>query len=301
MRIAVTGATGFIGSALCEELAGEHSVIALTRNPHKSRFKSSADVLKWNPQRLDGWETCLDGIDAIVNLAGANIASVKWDSQGKALILNSRTGSLKILLEAVKKLAVKPKVIVLASGIDYYPSAQEQQFFEDSQTGDGFLAEVCRQVESFADEFAKLNIRPVIIRSGLVLDSSGGALPQMMMPIKFYIGGWWGSGKQWISWISLADEVSAIKFLIENENLSGAFNLTSPQPLCNREFFQKLAVAMNKPCRLAIPAFVLKFMFGEMAKEVLLASRRVYPKKLTDAGYMFKNADLKNTLESLKL
>jgi uncharacterized protein (TIGR01777 family) len=303
MKIAVIGATGFIGSALCKELAEENNIIALTRNPNKphTRFSNNIDFIKWNTQSLNGWQHCLEGADAIVNLAGENLGISRWNQQRKTEIINSRIDSIKILLSAVKSLTRKPGVIVLASAVGYYGSRGEEDLNEDSAAGIGFLANVCKQLESFANDFKNLGIRPVIIRSGLVLDSAGGALPKMIMPFKFHLGGYLGSGKQWISWITLADEISAIKFLIENEKLEGAFNLTSPQPIRNREFFQTVASVSNKSCRFRVPEYALKIAFGEMADEVLLASQKVYPKKLIAAGFKFQNPDLETALQSMNL
>jgi len=162
------------------------------------------------------------------------------------------------------------------------------------------LAGVAQEIEDYSRGFETLGLRSVVIRTGIVLGSSGGALPKMIMPFKFYLGGYWGSGNQWMSWISLADEVAAIKFLIEKSNLYGVFNLTSPKPLRNRKLFQILASVLKKPCWLPIPAFVLKIMFGQMAEELFLASQRVYPGKLIDAGFEFKYSELKKALESIK-
>ena len=162
------------------------------------------------------------------------------------------------------------------------------------------MAGVAQEIEDCSREFETLGLRSVVIRTGVVLGASGGALPKIRMPFKFYLGGYWGSGDQWMSWISLADELAAIEFLIENSNLYGVFNLTSPEPLRNRQLFQILAAVLKKPCWLPIPAFVLKITFGEIANELFLASQRVYPKKLVDAGLEFKYSELKKALKSIK-
>ena len=303
MKIVVTGATGFIGRALCNELAEEHNVIALTRRPEKASvlFEKPVDIIRWNPKGIDGWEKCLDGSDVIVNLAGTNLASGRCSKKFKAEILDSRIQSSKVLIQAIENSKVKPKAIITASAIGFYGNRADEKLDEESKAGFGFLAGAAQKIEDCSKEFENLGLRSVVIRTGIVLGSSGGALPKMIMPFKFYLGGYWGSGEQWMSWISLADEVAAIKFLIENSNLYGAFNLTSPEPMRNRHFFQILAKVLRKPSWLPIPAFVLKIMFGEMANELFLAGQRVYPAKLIDAGFEFKYSELQKALESIEL
>jgi len=275
MKIVVTGATGFIGRALCNELAKEHNVIALTQRPRRASFlfEKPVNIIKWDPEDMDGWERSLEVSDAIVNLAGTNLASGRWTENLKAKILNSRINSSRILLQAIKNTQAKPKTFIMSSAIGFYGSRGDEQLNEESDNGQGFLAEVCRKNESICKEFEDLDVRTIVIRTGVVLGTSGGALPKMAMLFRFYLGGYWGSGRQWISWISLADEVSAIKFLIENYSLKGVFNLTSPEPQRNRNFFQILADRLKKPCWLPIPAFCLKMMFGQMAEELFLASQ----------------------------
>ncbi|UCE99410.1 MAG: TIGR01777 family oxidoreductase [Planctomycetota bacterium] len=302
MKIVITGATGFIGRALCNKLAKEHNVIALTRRLEKASiiFQTPVDIIKWNPEVMDGWEKYLEGSDTVLNLAGANLAAGRWTKDLKAEIVNSRINSSGILLQAIKKTQAKPKTFIIASAIGFYGSRGDEQLYEETENGQGFLAEVCRKNESIVKEFEDLDVRTIVIRTGVVLDTSGGALPKMAMPFRFYIGGYWGSGRQWISWISLADEISAIKFLIENYRLKGVFNLTSPEPERNHHFFQILGDRLKKPCWLPMPAFFLKIMFGQMADELFLTSQRVYPKKLLAAGFKFRNPNLKNALQSMK-
>ena len=302
MNVVVTGASGFIGRALCQKLIKEHNVIALTRRPEEASalLGKSVEIIKWNPNILDGWEKCLENSDAIINLAGANLALGRWTKKLKADILNSRINASRILIQAIKKSQVKTKVVVTASAIGFYGNRADEKLDEESGVGDGFLAGVAREIENCSREFENLGLRSVVIRTGIVLGSGGGALPKMIMPFKLYLGGYWGSGEQWMSWISLADEVAAIKFLIESSNLYGAFNLTAPEPLRNRNFFEILAKVLRRPSWLPIPAFVLNIMFGEMADELFLVSQRVYPKKLLDAGFEFENPELRKALESIK-
>jgi len=302
MKVAVTGATGFIGGALCNKLVKDHNVIALTRNPEKASalLDKAVEIIKWNPNMPDGWEKSLENSDAIVNLAGTNIASKRWTKNLKTEILNSRINASRILIQAIKNSQAKTKVVITASAIGFYGNRADEKLSEESRGGDGFLAGVAREIEDCSREFETLGLRSAVIRTGVVLGASGGALPKMITPFKFYLGGHWGSGNQWMSWISLVDEVAAIQFLIENANLYGVFNLTSPEPLRNRQFFQVLASELKKPCWLPIPAFALKIIFRQMATELFLVSQRVYPKKLLDAGFKFENPELKNALESIK-
>jgi uncharacterized protein (TIGR01777 family) len=291
-----------IGKALCNELAREHDVIALTRRPEKASilFEKPVDIIKWNLKDMDGWEKCLDGSDAIVNLAGTNLASGKWSKNFKAEILDSRIQASKVLIQAIENSKVKAKTIITASAIGFYGNRADEELDEQARGGFGFLAGVAQKIEDYSKRFETLGLRSVVIRTGIVLGSSGGALPKMTMPFKFYLGGYWGSGSQWMSWISLADEVAAIKFLVENSNLYGVFNLTSPEPMRNQHFFQVLAAELKKPCWLPIPAFALKIFFGEMADELFLAGQKVYPKKLINAGFEFKYSELKKALESIE-
>jgi uncharacterized protein (TIGR01777 family) len=302
MKVAVTGATGFIGRALCKKLDQEHNVIALTRNPEKAYvlLGKEVEIIKWNPNSLDGWEKDLENTEAIINLAGTNLASGRWTKKQKIKILNSRINASRILIQAVKKLQTRPKVVITASAIGFYGSRGDEKLGEESTGGDGFLASITQKIEDCSREFEDLGLRSVVIRTGIVLDESGGALPKMITPIKFYLGGYWGSGNQWMSWISLTDEVAAIKFLTENVNLYGIFNLTSPQPLTNRQFFKVLSFELKKPCWLPTPALVLKIGFGQMATELFLISQRVYPNKLLDAGFKFQDPELKDALESIR-
>lgn len=303
MKVAVTGATGFIGRALCNELAKEHNVIALTRRPGKGAglFERKVDVIKWNAERLDGWEKDLEGADAIVNLAGSNLASGRWSEKFKGEILNSRVNSTRTLLEAVKKTEERPGTFIIASATGFYGSRGDNELDEESAGGEGFLSEVCGKIEGVGEEFKELGIRMIVIRTGVVLDFGGGALPKMAMPFRFYLGGHWGGGRQWVSWISLGDEVSAIRFLIENDELEGVFNLTCPEPVRNRDFFEILAGRLKKPCLFAMPGFLLKLMFGQMADELFLASQRVYPGRLLAGGFKFKDSGLKEALETMNI
>ena len=301
MRIVITGATGLIGRALGRELAGGHDVVALTRDSDKASavLGESIEVVRWDGKGLGDWKDSLEGADAIVHLAGASVAGGRWTERRKGVIVESRVDSAKVLLEVLGTMEVRPRVVVLASAIGFYGSRGDEELDEDSSAGSGFLAGLCEEIESCQGAFESLGIRCVVIRTGIVLDPGGGALPKMMGPFKFYFGGVLGSGRQWMAWISLADEVGGIRFLIENDDLRGVFNLTSPEPLQNRDFMRVLGEVLRSPCWLRVPGWVLKVMLGEMAGEVLLGSQRVYPRKLIASGFEFAGDDLGGALAKM--
>ncbi len=301
MRVIITGATGFIGTALCRELGRDYEVIALSRNAEGTRqsLGSMAKVVQWDARTPAGWDREADGAHAIINLAGENLASGRWNQARKSRILQSRLDAAKAVVEAVKRVHNKPKVVILASAIGYYGPRQDEQLDEASKPGEGFLASVCRQVESSAEEFEKLGVRCVAIRTGVVLGRGGGALPKLILPFRLYLGGHLGTGRQWFSWINLDDEVAAVRFLMENENLRGAFNLTAPQPVTMKEFCQILGKILNRPAWVNVPAFAARLALGEMADEMLLSGQRVLPARLPAAGFKFKYPDLEKALSDI--
>jgi len=296
-RIVIAGATGFIGQALCRKLHSDYELIALSRS--KVGLENFANVVRWDAKTIGEWAKMIEGAFAVINLSGENIGAGRWTSKKKKEILHSRLDSSQALLEAVKQAKEKPKVAVIASAVGFYGSRDDEQLDEDSAVGSGFLADVCRQVESIASQIEQMGVRCVVIRSGVVLGSSGGVLVKLMQPFKFFMGGHIGSGRQWFSWISLEDEIDAIRFLIEKENLSGAFNLTAPEPVKMRDFCKTLGRILKRPSWFNIPGFILKLIFGEMAVELLLASQKVLPKRLLQAGFKFKYPDLEGALKNI--
>ncbi|MHC4464420.1 MAG: TIGR01777 family oxidoreductase [Planctomycetota bacterium] len=301
MRVVITGATGFIGRALCKELHKDYQIIALSRDASRAvtSVGNWAEVIEWDGRTSRGWIRQADGAFAIINLAGENVAAGRWNKSKKADILHSRLDSSRAVLGAISQVNKKPAVVIQASAVGYYGSRPDEQFDETSMAGEGFLANVCQRIESFAEEIEHLGVRCVVIRTGVVLGRDGGALAKLMKPFRFYIGAWLGNGRQWFSWISLEDEVSAIKFLMENENLKGVFNLTSPQPVTMKEFCVILGKVLHRPAWLGVPGFVVRFALGEMAKEMLLSGQRVQPKRLLAAGFKFKYADVREALNTI--
>ncbi|MDT8300689.1 MAG: TIGR01777 family oxidoreductase [Sedimentisphaerales bacterium] len=302
MRVVITGATGFIGRALCRELHKDYEVIALSRDSNRAA-KSVGDwasIVEWDGRTTGSWIQQADGALAIINLAGENVASGRWNKAKKAGILHSRMDTSRAVLDAVKQTNKKPKVIIHSSAIGYYGSRGIERLDENSTPGKGFLADVCRNSETVAGQIESLGVRCVIIRTGVVLGNGGGALPRIMQPFRFFLGGHIGSGRQWLSWISLDDEVAAIKFLIENEDLQGVFNLTAPKPITMKRFCRKLGWVIRRPSWLFFPGFIMRLALGEMAGEVLLSGQRVKPKRLLEAGFEFKHIEVKKALKDIK-
>lgn len=301
MRVIVTGATGFIGHALCRELHGDYELIALSRDARKAGevVGEYAKVIEWDARTASGWARHVEGAHAIVNLAGENIASGRWAQSKKASIAQSRTNSLNAIVDAISGANTKPAVVIQASAIGYYGSRRDEILDEDSTTGPGFLAEVCRRVESVVAKIDAKGPRCVTIRTGVVLGANGGALPKLMQPFHFYLGGRIGSGKRWFSWISLRDEIRAIRFLIENRSLKGTFNLTSPNAVTMKQFCRTLGEVLGKPAWTVVPGFAARLAFGEMADEVLLAGQKVVPKRLMEAGFEFRYPEVREALTAI--
>jgi uncharacterized protein (TIGR01777 family) len=298
MRVVITGATGFIGKALCKELQNSYEIIALSRNKTKAAglLAGFAETVQWDGQTSEGWADFADGALAIINLAGENIASGRWSKAKKERILGSRLAASQAVLAAIKEAKKKPEVVVHTSAVGYYGARGDEVLDEDSEGGEGFLAQVCRQSESITNEIQDMGVRCVIIRTGIVLGYQGGVLQKLMPPFKLYLGGCYGDPKAWFSWISLKDEISAIRFLLENSQTSGVFNLTSPEPVLSGQFHDMLGRVVGRPAWLKPPSFLLKLVMGEMAGELLLSGQRVMPKRLLDAGFEFGYSDLTKAL-----
>ena len=289
-RIIVTGATGFIGKALCFRLLEEkYDVVALSRSKEKGEkiFGTDATVVEWDGKSSEVWQDYTNGAYAVVNLAGENIGSGRWTPKRKQSILQSRLDAGRAIVEAAKSVEKKPRVIIQASAIGYYGSRGDEIIDESSSPGESFLVEVIKKWEQSTQGVESLKIRRVIIRSSIVLGKEGGVFLRLVKPFRLFVGGHLGSGKQWFSWIHLEDEVKAILFLIEREDLSGVFNLTAPHQLIQKDFFHILGKIMKRPSWFPVPGFVLRLIFGEMAKDTLLSGQRVAPRRLLEAGYRF--------------
>ncbi len=301
MRVIIAGATGFIGQALCRELHGDYELVALTRDARRaaSAVKQCARIVEWDARTTSGWVGLVEDACSIINLAGESLAEGRWTPSQKMSILQSRTNSANAIADAVEGARNKPGVVIQASAVGYYGSRGDETLTEDSPPGGGFLAEVCRKTEAIATRVARQNVRHVQLRSGVVLGKEGGALPRMMRPFRFFVGGWVGPGSQWVSWIGLQDEIRAIRFLMENPSLRGPFNLTSPGPVTMKQFSRTLGQVLRRPAWTMLPAFAARLALGEMADEVLLASQQALPRRLQEAGFKFNYVDLRNALEAI--
>lgn len=293
-RVLVAGATGFIGRALVRELTENgYRVVALSRNAGASRgrFPDGVEVVPWDGRTAAGWARHADGSLAVVNLAGDSLAKGRWTRAKKERILDSRTLPGAALLEAVRQARKRPLVFVQSSAVGFYGNSGDAEVDESSPPGAGFLAGVVRAWEASTREVEDLGVRRVIIRSGLVLGRGGGVWPSLVRPFQFYAGGPLGSGRQWLSWISLEDEVRAVRFLIEHDGLAGAFNVAAPRPLREGDICRLIGKSLRRPCWMPVPALLLRLLFGEKAGETLLVSQRVVPRRLAAAGFEFRRPD----------
>ena len=288
-RIAVTGASGLIGTALIGHLKSEgHTVQKLVRRP-----VVSPDEIKWDPIAGTVDLAALEGVDAVIHLAGANVGDKRWTKKYRAEILNSRLLGTTTISNAVNQ--VKPQVFISASAIGWYGETGNRAVSESDRPGDDFLAAVCKEWEAAADIASATRV--VKIRTGLVLDPTGGALGKMLPLFRFGLGGKLGNGKQWWSWITLHDQIRAMMFLM-NSKIEGAVNLTSPNPVTNQEFTASLARILKRPALFPAPAFALKAVLGGFSSEVL-GSKKVIPQVLTDAKFEFEFPFVSDALTAL--
>lgn len=305
MRVIITGGTGLIGSALAQSLAADaHEVLVLSRNPATHTFPAGVRGEKWDGKTAAGWGHLADGADAIVNLAGAPIAGTgliptRWNAERKRRIRQSRIDAGTAVTEAIAAASNKPKVLIQSSGADYYGNVPSNQIVtEASPNGDGFLANVTIDWEASTAAVEAMGVRRVVLRTGMVLSTKSGSLPITVLPFRFFVGGPLGSGQQWWPWVHLEDAVHAIRFLIENEAATGAYNLCTPNPQKNKDFAKTIGRVLNRPSLLPVPAFALKLVLGEIAA-IVLDGRRAIPEKLQEDGFAFKYAELEAALQDL--
>jgi uncharacterized protein (TIGR01777 family) len=296
MDVAITGASGLIGRALSASLRSDgHRVLSFRRGG-----VTAGDTIGWDPDagRIDA--PALEGIHAVVHLAGEGIGEHRWTDEQKRRIRDSRVRGTAVLAAAVASRERRPHVFVSGSAVGYYGDRDSEVLTEESAPGDDFLAELCVAWEAETAPATEAGVRTVLTRTGIVLDAHGGALKSMLLPFKLGLGGRQGSGEQWMSWISLADEVGAIRFAIENDALSGPANLVAPNPVRNAEFAATLGRELRRPAFLPTPLLPLKLRFGaELVETLLMVSQRVAPAQLRAAGYQFRFESLEAALRAI--
>lgn len=298
MRILVSGSHGLVGAALAESLTADgHTVLALVRSN-----TPGPDEVGWDPEggAMDAAALERAAADAVVHLAGENIAAGRWTPEQKERVRSSRVTGTRTIADAIAALERPPRVFVAASAIGYYGDRGDEVLTEDSRPGAGFLADVSRKWEAAAAPAGDAGIRLVNARIGIVLSTQGGALPKFLTPFRLGVGGPFGSGKQWMSWIALGDVVGALRHALDCAALQGPVNLVSPNPVRNRDFARSLGKVLSRPAFLPAPAFALRMIMGsEMADALLLSSQRVEPRRLVKTGFHFGHPDVEEALGSI--
>ena len=305
MRILITGGTGLIGRALAADLAGDnHEVIVLSRAPERAAgLPTGVRAERWDARTAEGWGALVNGADAIVNLAGESIAGEgffpsRWTAERKRRIRESRLNAGRAVVQAVELASDKPRVVVQASGVGYYGPRGDEEITEEASPGKDFLAWTAIDWEASTAPVESLGVRRAIIRSGAVLSTKGGALPRMLLPFRLFVGGPFGAGRQWFPWIHIADEVSAIRFLIENPAASGPFNLTASNLLTNADFSRVLGRVMRRPALVPVPAFAMSLLFGEVST-VVLDGQRAISRRLQESGFTLRFPEAEAALRDL--
>jgi uncharacterized protein len=296
MKVLIAGSSGFIGTALCKAFATTNTPVY-----HLSRTNSSSSdtrSIPWNPTEGKLDPKSIEYFDVVINLAGESISG-RWTNAKKKAILDSRLAATSLLAKTLALLQHPPKVFLNASAIGYYGNRADEILTETSPPGNDFLADVCKQWESATEPAAKNGIRTVLLRTGIVLSTQGGALKKMLLPFKLALGGNLGSGTQYMSWITMEDLVGAIFHLIQDKRCHGPFNLTCPDPVPNATFTKTLGGILNRPTFFSQPPWLIKLILGEMGEKLLLASTRATPKKLLENGYLFLYPELNEALRHL--
>jgi hypothetical protein len=296
MRILVSGSTGLVGSALVPALGGAgHDVVRLVR----SEAAGGGSAVRWDPAagRLDA--AALEGLDAVVHLAGESVAAGRWTAAKKERIRASRVDGTRLLCRALAGLSRPPRVLACASAIGFYGSRGDEVLKEESAPGSDFLAGVCKEWEAAAEPASRKGIRVASLRFGMILSPAGGALAKMLLPFRLGAGGILGDGRQYVSWIAIDDVLGAIQHVLSSQPLRGPVNVVAPRPVTNREFTRTLGRVLGRPTIVPMPAFAARVVFGEMADALLLSSARVEPARLLSSGHRFRFPDLEGALRHL--
>jgi uncharacterized protein len=302
MKVIITSNAGSTGFRLAVDLFQDgHEVVFLTTNPDKEKKKvlNGPRLVEWDARTAQGWWQEVEGADVIVNLAGDSIYSGRWSANQKTRIKDSRVGAGKAVVDAIERVDNKPGVVIQASSIRYYgPRKGEKQVFEKTPPGKDYLANVCIEWEMSTIGVEKYGIRRPVIRQGVVLAKEDGALTKMALPYKLLMGGPVGSGRQWLAWTHIADNVRAIRFLIDNPRANGPFNLCSPNPITNRRFSKTLGRVLKRPSFIPYPGFMLKLIFGEVST-VLIEGQRAVPKRLQELNFKFQYPEIEPALRDI--
>jgi len=305
MRILIAGGSGMIGRRLTSLLVDNGDIVTiLSRNPAKVReITGQVKALRWDGKTVQDWGKEIENVDAVVNLTGENLSGEgifpnRWTKERKNRLLSSRVNSGKALTQAIEMAGHKPSVFIQASGIGYYGVSQDKTFTEQDGTGNDFMSALGKEWEASSAPVESLGLRRIVVRNGVVLSTTGGALRPLFLQYRLFAGGPLGTGKQYYSWIHIDDEAGAIRFLILQEAARGAFNLTAPNPLTNDEFGRTIAKVMHRPHYFPVPSFAMYLAFGEVAGMVL-DGQKVIPKKLLELGYVFKFPALEEAMSDL--
>jgi len=301
MRVIIAGGTGFIGKALCRDLllAG-HEVAVLTRDASRAvgRVPQGTGVSQWSPERPEGLPQVLSDADAVVNLSGESVAAQRWTAQFKQRLLDSRLNSTRTLVQAICQAEPRPKVLVNASAVGIYGNRGEEELSETSPPGTGFLAELAIRWEQAAEEAREVGVRVVKLRIGVVLGEGGGALEKMLLPFRLFVGGPFGSGRQWFPWVHLDDVTGLTLHALQNEAVDGAVNVVAPGIVRLEEFCRVLGRVIGRPSWLPVPGFALRLIAGELG-ETLLWSQRVVPQVAMQTGYTFRYPQVEEALRAV--
>lgn len=300
MKIVLTGATGFIGRSLTEALLkrGDELIILTRSSSRKVSERPNIHYVTWNPEDQTSLVGEVDGSDAVINLAGESIIGRRWTRKQKGKILQSRVNATQIIANSIKKASKRPQILINASAVGYYGPHGNESVTEDTKAGNDFLADLCKAWEAHAVRVEDFDVRVVRLRIGIVLDKEGGALKLMLLPFKMFMGGWLGSGNQWMSWIAREDLIRLIIFCLDHQAARGAVNAVAPQAVTNKAFSLVLSQVLKRPCLMPVPSFALKILAGEVS-DMLLTGQRVIPKKAQELGFSFRYPEIRNALETI--